>query len=175
MDLESDVVSDVLAAFPPVTSLIPHRAPMALLDHIVSADQENLRAAVIISAHSTFYDEQTAAVGAWLGIEYMAQAIAAFEGYGSLQRGESVKIGFLLGARNYESHCSGFVAGMVLHVDVHRVLQHENGLGAFDCRIIDATISDPVANPVVLATATVTVFKPDDANQFLKSSESSRE
>ena len=57
-----------------------------------------------------------------------------------------------------------FAPGSVLLVHVHRVLQAENGLGAFDCRIVPADD----ANAASLATATVTVFQPDNVNQFLK-------
>ena len=53
----------------------------------------------------------------------------------------------------------------VLRVHVHRVLQGENGLGAFDCRI-DA--ADAGRGAPALATATVTVFQPDNVNQFLE-------
>ena len=57
-----------------------------------------------------------------------------------------------------------FVPGSVLRVHVHRVLQAENGLGAFECRI---DIVDGAVNVVNAATATVTVFQPDNVNQFL--------
>ena len=114
--------------------------------------------------HNLFFDARSKSVGAWVGIEYMAQAIAAFEGYHSLQRGEPVQVGFLLGARRFESRCASFALGTVLHISVHGVLQHDNGLGAFECQIADA------GDRQVLATATVTVFKPDDVQQFLKSS-----
>jgi hypothetical protein len=45
------------------------------------------------------------------------------------------------------------------------VLQAENGLGAFACRIERADAAPGAAS---LATATVTVFQPDNVNQFLK-------
>jgi predicted hotdog family 3-hydroxylacyl-ACP dehydratase len=50
----------------------------------------------------------------------------------------------------------------VLQVHVHRVLQAENGLGAFECRI------DIAGGLASAATATVTVFQPHNVNQFLK-------
>lgn len=146
--------------FPAIGSLIPHRDKMLMLDRVTAAAEESLTATVTITPQSMFFDEQENAVGAWVGIEYMAQAIAAFEGVHALQRGEAVKVGFLLGSRRYESHCSGFALGSILQVDVHRVLEHKNGLAAFECRISE---SDKV-----LATATVTVFKPDDVSQFLE-------
>lgn len=153
------------ASFPEITSLIPHRASMILLDSVIAVTADSLRAEVRINPENIFFDTQTNTVGAWLGIEFMAQAIAALEGYQALQRGAEIKVGFLLGSRRYESHCSGFVSGSVLHVEVRRVLEHENGLGAFECKITDS-------DQHLLASATVTVFKPDNVHQFLTRSES---
>lgn len=154
-----------MTGFPAITELIPHRYDMVLLDRVLSVQQETLRAEALITDSGPFFDAQSREVGAWLGIEYMAQAIAAFEGYAALQCGQKVKVGFLLGSRHYESYCSGFAPGTVLHIEVHRVLLHDNGLGAFECRITDA------ANDSLLAKATVTVFKPDNVQNFLKNQE----
>ena len=74
-------------------------------------------------------------------------------------------LGFLLGSRRYDTSVPYFALGSVLRVHVHRVLQAENGLGAFDCRIVSAD-ADTDAAP--LATATVTVFQPHNVNQFLQ-------
>jgi predicted hotdog family 3-hydroxylacyl-ACP dehydratase len=145
---------------PDIRALVPHSGQMVLLDRALSADTDNLCAEVRVHAGSILAGGQ--GVGAWVGIEYMAQAIAAHAGWLALERGESVKVGFLLGSRKYEAKVSYFEVGSVLRVHVHRVLQAENGLGAFECRI---DIVDGMANA---ATATVTVFQPDNVNQFLK-------
>ena len=150
-------------SMPDIRSLVPHSGAMVLLDRVVSADDDNLCAEVRIHAASMLADAH--GVGAWVGIEYMAQAIAAHAGWKALQRNQDVKVGFLLGSRKYQAMVPAFALGSVLRVHVHRVLQGENGLGAFDCRI-DAV--DAVAGAPSLATATVTVFQPDNVNQFLK-------
>ncbi len=144
--------------YPPVADLLPHSGRMVLLDRVAAADDENLCAEVAIRADSAFCDG--AAVGAWVGIEYMAQAIAAHAGWLARRRGDAVRVGFLLGSRKYEAAVPAFAVGSVLQVHAHRVLQGDNGLGAFECRIEhDGT---------VVATATVTVFQPDNVNEFLK-------
>jgi len=145
---------------PDVRELVPHSGQMVLLDRVLSADDDNLCAEVRIHAASMLAGEE--GVGAWVGIEYMAQAIAAHAGWLALQRGEAVKVGFLLGSRKYSCCVPLFATGSVLLVHVHRVLQGENGLGAFDCRI------DVAGGASAVATATVTVFQPDNVNQFLK-------
>lgn len=147
-------------SLPDIRTLVPHSGQMVLLDRVVSADSDDLCAEVRIHAGSMLASED--GVGAWVGIEYMAQAIAAHAGWLALRRGDEVKVGFLLGSRKYEAKVSQFALGDVLHVHVHRVLQAENGLGAFECRI------DIVDGVGAAATATVTVFQPHNVNQFLK-------
>ena len=120
---------------PDISSLVPHAGPMVLLDRVVSVDAENLCAEVTIGPDSLFCGSD--GVGAWVGIEYMAQAIAAHAGYAARLRGEPVKIGFLLGSRRYECSRPIYTVGMLLRVHVKRVLQSENGLASFECRIDD--------------------------------------
>ncbi|NVM77860.1 putative hotdog family 3-hydroxylacyl-ACP dehydratase [Duganella sp. SG902] len=145
---------------PDIRKLVPHSGQMVLLDRVISADADNLCAEVRIHEGSVFAGET--GVGAWAGIEYMAQAVAAHAGWVALQRGEEVKVGFLLGSRKYEASVAEFTLGSVLRVHVLRVLQGDNGLGAFECRI------DIVDGHASAATATVTVFQPHNVNQFLK-------
>jgi predicted hotdog family 3-hydroxylacyl-ACP dehydratase len=148
--------------FPAISTLLPHAAPMVLLDRVLAADDESLCAEVAIRAHTLFCGAH--GVGAWVGVEYMAQAIAAHAGYGAQRRGDPVKVGFLLGARRYECTRPYFTIGSVLEVHIRRTLQSDNGLGAFECHINDA--GEP--SGIAAATATITVFQPENANDFLQ-------
>jgi len=147
---------------PDIRTLVPHAEPMVLLDRVISFKDENLCAEVGIRPDSLFCGVD--GVGAWVGIEYMAQAIAAHAGYEQQLHGNPIKIGFLLGSRRYESNCPTFPLGSVLRVYVHRVLLSENGLGSYECRIEDNRDN----NNNVLATATVTVFQPANVDGFLE-------
>jgi len=147
---------------PDIHSLVPHSGAMSLLDSFVAADEDNLTAQVTIRLESMFLED--GAVGAWVGVEYMAQAVAAHAGYAARQRGEPVRVGFLLGTRRYACAVPAFALGSTLTVHVHRALQGDNGLGAFDCRINDG------ASGQELATATITVFQPDNVEAFLQRS-----
>lgn len=147
---------------PDVRSLLPHSGAMVLLDRVLSVDRESLCAEVTIRRETVFYDSD--GVGSWVGIEYMAQAIAAHAGYLSSLRGDPVKVGFLLGARRYECSRASFPLGSVLKISVQKILQAENGLGAFECRIEDN--QDPTC--AALAVATVTVFQPESVDDFLQ-------
>jgi predicted hotdog family 3-hydroxylacyl-ACP dehydratase len=135
---------------PDIRSLVPHSGPMVLLDRAISADEESLCAEVRIRADSLFCVD--GAVGAWVGLEYMAQAIGAYAGYTARLRGEPIKLGYLLGTRRYECRRPGFTVGTLLRIHVRRILQSENGLGSFECRIEDETGE--------VASANVSVFQP---------------
>lgn len=152
------------ATYPDIRMLVPHDGQMVLLDRVIASSTDALCAEVVISPESVFFDADAGGVGAWVGIEYMAQAIAAQAGYCALLRGEAVKVGFLLGARRYQCSEALFALGCVLQVHAQHVLQGENGLGAFDCRIVRADTGATVA------TATITVFQPDNVNEFLQRS-----
>lgn len=141
-----------------ITELVPQAGAMCLLDQVLSTDAETLSAQVTIRADGLFFYD--GAVGAWVGMEYMAQAIAAWAGWQARQHGRPPKIGFLLGCRRYVSHRPCYAPGETLHIHVTRQFQADNGLGQFDCRI--------EINQTVVASAALTVFEPLDASLFLE-------
>jgi predicted hotdog family 3-hydroxylacyl-ACP dehydratase len=144
---------------PDIRSLLPHAGPMVLLDRVIAADEESLCAEVTIRSDTLFCTAE--GVGAWIGLEYMAQAIGAYAGYLAYQRGEKVKIGFLLGTRRYECSRPYFTVGTRLQIHVRRVFQSDNGMGSFECRIEDSDAA--------LANVTLTVYQPVDDIQVPES------
>lgn len=142
---------------PDIRTLVPHAGRMVLLDRVIAVDEDSLCAEVTIREDSLFCGPD--AVGAWVGIEYMAQAIAAHAGHAARLKGEPVKIGFLLGTRRYECARPSFPLGSVLRVKVRSLLIADNGLGSFECCIEDAQGE--------AATATVSVFSPANVEEFL--------
>lgn len=142
---------------PPVAELVPHAPPMLLLSRVVWASAESLCAEARVDAHGPFGDGLQ--VPAWIGIEYMAQAVAAWAGCKASRAGGGPKLGFLLGTRRYRAHCPGFEHAAVLQVQVRCELLGESGLGAFDCAIMD--------HERVLAEARLSVFEPPDAYAYL--------
>jgi len=147
---------------PDIKTLVPHTGTMSLLDSLVAVDAETLSARVAIGPDTLFCTG--GAVGAWVGVEYMAQAVAAHAGHQARQRGEPVRVGFLLGTRRYACAVPAFAVGSVLTIRVQRALQGDNGLGAYECRIEDG------ASGAELASATITVFQPDNVEEFLQRS-----
>ena len=144
-------------SMPHIRTLVPHSGPMVLLDRVISVDEESAWAEVGIRSDSLFCT--AVGVGAWVGIEYMAQTIGAYVGYIATLRNEPVRIGFLLGIRRYECSRPLFPLGSLLRVHAKRLWQSGNGLGSFECLICDERERQ-------LAAATVTVFQPDRENDF---------
>ena len=142
-----------------IDMLVPHRAPMRLVDRLLNWDEDSVAVEVEVPAEGLFVDAD--GVPAWVGVEYMAQAIAAWAGCHARQAGQAPSIGFLLGTRRYESRVTWFVAGALLRVEAMRELLGDNGLGMFRCRILE--------DGDELATANVSVFEPPDAMAYLES------
>ena len=140
--------------------LLPHSGPMVLLDRVIAAGEESLCAEVRIRPDSLFC--HAGGVGAWVGLEYMAQAIGAYAGYSAKLRAEPIRIGFLLGTRHYECSKPLFAIGSVLKVYAKRIFQSDNGLASFECHIDDENLR--------LASATVTVFQPVDPDAIFDGS-----
>ena len=142
--------------------LVPHAGRMSLLKQVLSVDAESLQAELTVSADDLFFDSMGpgSGVGGWVGIEYMAQAVAAWAGVQARAQDASPRIGFLLGSRRYQCSRPAFLLGERLVVSVRREFQADNGLGQFECRI--------EIEGVQVASARLTVFGPDDPAEFLK-------
>lgn len=76
---------------------------------------------------------------------------------------QAVTIGFLVGSRRYDCSHSYFPLGAKLKVRVKELIQGDNGLGVFQCRI-DGTGEH--AN--IEASANLNVFQPDDPEEILR-------
>ena len=142
-----------------IDMLVPHRAPMRLVDRLLNWDEDSVAVEVEVPAEGLVVD--AGGVPAWVGVEYMAQAIAAWAGCHARQAGQAPSIGFLLGTRRYEAQCTYFRSGARLRVEARCELLGENGLGMFACRIMQGED--------VLAVANVSVFEPNDAVAYLES------
>ncbi len=149
--------------YPPAEDLVPHSRNMSLLDRIISCDDEGLRAEVTVRRDNIFAQES--GLPASVGIELMAQAIAAFAGIKAREKEQEIEIGFLVGTRRYESNTPFFPLDCTLTIDVKQELQAENGLGVFLCDIS----SDKIA-----AKASINVFQPDNVEEFLNQEISNR-
>lgn len=115
-----------------VIDLIPHTGDMVLLDRIIDYDDQGLTAELVVRGDGWLGDAET--VPAWVGIEYMAQTIAAYAGVAARLANEPIRLGFLLGTRHYNSNVAAFKVGSTLTIRVKKIIQDES-LGVFECRI----------------------------------------
>jgi predicted hotdog family 3-hydroxylacyl-ACP dehydratase len=115
-----------------VAELLPHTGAMIWLDRVLAWDEDSVTAELTVRGDALFGDSNEAP--AWAGIEYMAQTIGLYAGIHAKRAGEPIRLGFLLGARRFESNAPVFRFGTVLAVRAERVMQDER-LSVFNCRI----------------------------------------
>ncbi|MBV1915847.1 MAG: hotdog family protein [Pseudomonadales bacterium] len=142
-----------------VTELVPHSGKMSLLDRVTEYGEEWLQAEVTITKHSMFLAKQ--GVPGWVGLEYMAQTIAAFAGLQERLSDGPPKLGFLVGSRRYSCSQEYFPVGQTLRLRVEREMETKAGLNVFQCSL---------QGDGVEASARLNVFQPDDAAKFLQES-----
>jgi predicted hotdog family 3-hydroxylacyl-ACP dehydratase len=145
--------------FPPVEDIVPHRGTMLLLDVVIACEDESLTAEARVHSDA-WYADADGAMPAWIGIELMAQAIAAHVGLLSMRGGSPARPGVLLGSRRYEAHTPAFARGARLRIDVKELLRGDEGHGAYECVIQH--------DGVVVAEAVIKVFQPRDFHSFIE-------
>jgi len=142
-----------------IVDYLPHRPPMVLLDRVVEAAETHIVCEVALQVDSPFCDG--AAVPGWVGIEYMAQTIGVLAGWRALAKQLPVKIGFLVGTRQYQSHVPQFRVGDVLRVTADEEMTTTDSLSVMHCKLHDAS-------GTLLAEASLLVFQPDDLDAYLQ-------
>jgi len=139
--------------YPPIEELLAHRGNMLLIDRVIGFDANGIQAEARVDGEA-WYADADGAMPAWIGIELMAQAIAALVGLAAREKGLPPKQGLLLGTRGFTASVSAFARNTTLVVVANEVFQEANGLAAFDARI-------ELAGETV-AEATLKVFEPAD-------------
>lgn len=142
----------------PVSELVPHAGDMILLDVIERFDAQSLAARLTVKADGLF-SQADGSLPAWVGVEIMAQAVAAYAGCQAREVGLPVELGFLLGTRSYQCNVEHFPAGAELEVRILCSLQDDNGMGVFECHI---------EGPGVRAEARLNVYRPPEMASYLQ-------
>lgn len=143
-----------------IAELVPHAAPMILLDGVDSWTLSSAVASVTITPQSPFACDL--GVPAYVGIEYMAQAISAQAGVTERLQNSPVQIGFLVGSRRYTCNVSHFPIGAKLSVEIIESLVSDTGLSVYECSIKGRSNGCDI-----LASASLNVFLPENAEDFL--------
>ncbi len=146
-----------------IEELLPHRAPMIVLNKVDNCDFEQAKVEVsfTVSKDDVFFDEKLNGVASYFSLEYMAQTIGCFAGlYGkSLDANYKQDIGFVLGSRNLQLNVSVFENNKTYKVVASKVF-FDTEIASFSCVILDENAQE-------CATATVNVFKPNNPLKFL--------
>jgi predicted hotdog family 3-hydroxylacyl-ACP dehydratase len=141
---------------PPVADLVPHAAPMVLLDELVEVQSNQIVARSIVRADAPFVE--AAGLPALVTLEYMAQAVAAYAGLQARADGEAVRLGFLLGCRDLRIHCDFVPIGATLVVTSQRTWG-DSQLGSFACTV--------ACDGVIVAEAVLNVAQPHNLSEVL--------
>ncbi|MDY0873336.1 ApeP family dehydratase [Dongia rigui] len=142
----------VMQACPyPVTDLLPHSGRMVLLDRVSGFTDAAIEADLRVRSDNIFF-ERGQGVAAHIAIEWMAQACGAFVGLEARRQNLPVRIGFLLGTRNFSATRAWFREGEQLVVRAELVFR-DGETGVFDCTLRGAD---------VLARAQLTLHQPVD-------------
>lgn len=144
---------------PSPAELLLHSGDMLLLDHIVSFNTESTVAEFTPRADA-WYADSAGRMPVWLGMELMAQTIAAHVGLLKQAQGQAPKQGVLLGTRRYQASQASLAPDETLQITVSVAYRDDSGLGAYDCVIHyrGATIVE----------STLKVYEPEDFPSFLQ-------
>jgi predicted hotdog family 3-hydroxylacyl-ACP dehydratase len=142
------------------TRLLPHSGGVVLLDEILSCEDDSLVARAVV--RPTLFGRPEGGLPPWMGLEILAQAIAAWAGWQALIAGKPPQLGFLLGTRHYECRAGDLQPGAVLIARVTRTLQDDSGMGAFEGAILE--------DEREIARARLTVYQPTDVSRYTQES-----
>jgi len=137
--------------------ILRHRQPMIFLDAILESSDRNLIACVRIREGIPFFEPKRG-VPVWVGLEYMAQSIAALAGIRACQRNNQIPLGMIIGCRNYTCNTGMFAPDSELRISISELVVEENGFGVFDCNIKDDC---QVEDKCPIAQARISVFGGD--------------
>lgn len=144
-----------------VEQVVPHSGKMSLLDSIDAYGEDWLEASATIHPENLFL--QNGGVPSWVGIEYMAQTVAAYGGTVARLASDDVQIGFLLGTRRYEIDTPSFDLGTRLFMRVQHLMSSESGLGAFEC-----SIHGTQRGRAFSSTANLNIYQPKNIDEILE-------
>lgn len=143
----------------PIEALLPHAHPMILIDQVTGWMEGAIETVLTIRSGSPFF-ELGKGVAAHIAIEWMAQTCGAYVGLEALIQAKPVRIGFLLGTRNFNAERGWFLENDVVSVRADLVFR-DGETGVFDCTV---RCRDALA-----ANAQLTLHQPADLAAVLAS------
>jgi len=119
-------------AYPSLSTFLPHRPPMRMLDELVHHEAERAVCAKTFRAGEPFVEGEAAP--ALVALELFAQTAAAHYGYAGLERGAPMGTGALLGSRKIELLAPSLPVGERLLIEVVQTMAMPP-MAQFDCTL----------------------------------------
>jgi predicted hotdog family 3-hydroxylacyl-ACP dehydratase len=132
---------------------------MILIDRVLAFDPKFIETELTVRPDMPFF-EPGKGVAAHIALEWMAQSCAAYVGLEALLAGQAVRIGFLLGTRNFTAAVPWFAAGETVNVRAE-VAFRDGETGVFGCAVRHGGVE--------AAQAQLTLHQPSDIHAVLAS------
>ncbi len=116
-----------------IEKIMPHKAPMLVLDKIIEKKDDAAICEVTISSQSIFYHKEIQGIYAWVGIEFMAQTIGAYAGM--MHYPGEPELGLILSVRQFTTSKAYFALGETLTVIAEKEFMQDN-VGVFNTSIL---------------------------------------
>ncbi|HET7650069.1 MAG TPA: 3-hydroxylacyl-ACP dehydratase [Gammaproteobacteria bacterium] len=136
-----------------IADVLPHKGPAVLIDRVIEDSRDSIRVSAHIDRTHRFFVAGHG-VPSWVGIEMMAQAIAAHAGINGRRENREPRTGMLLGTRRYETTTPWFPEGANLEILAEREFGEDGGLAACQCTIL--------CDGQTLASATIIIIEIND-------------
>jgi predicted hotdog family 3-hydroxylacyl-ACP dehydratase len=136
---------------PAVPLPLPHQPPMRLLEALLEFDDRHCIALARVDPSAWYAGPDGSAPG-WIGLEWMAQAIAAHNGLRHQGQGGAPRIGYLAGTRAYTCDLPAFPAHAAAEVEAVAQETGPGGLSLYACavRLQGRTVAEAVLSVIEL-------------------------
>jgi len=124
-----------MSSYPPIRDLIPHAAPMILIDAMTHWEDGKAEARAQIRELAPFVEDGK--VESVVTIEYMAQTVAACLGYQALLGGSGVRVGMIIAVKRFTAHQGPLYVGDKVDIVAKRIRGNDM-LSHFDCQVVRA-------------------------------------
>lgn len=138
----------------PIAPLIPHARGMCLLTRLIEVDDAGGVAETTTRRDDLFAEAD--GIPAWVGVEWLAQTVAAWAGFRAAASGETPAPGLLLGARRYHARVPVFTFDQRIRIAVTVEFVADNGVTQVHGKLYPAEEVD-----APLAQGSLTLYRPD--------------
>ena len=144
-------------------ALLPHSGKMLLISRVLeySVPRRTLRSEYDLTENCLFYDSALEGVPAWLGFEFMAQAVSALSGITGKVLGKPPMLGFILSVSSLEIKLPLFRPGDIVRTGITEELR-VGSASTFRCAACAGEREAVLARLMVMDVEDPSVFMEQD-------------